>query len=260
MRFLLEKGVVLKKTIGVVGELMDVAVLIFDENGLKFSGMDSSHVSMVSTTFDKSLFKEYELPEGNLSIGIGLKTFTSILKLVSDNDQLQVKHDGKSNGDVVNIQFADTKKGRNYDFDVKLMEIDNEELGVPDIHFTHALSLVATDFYQMMSDCVVFGDSVKLAISKNVLASSVEGEAAKSFMSLTGTRIGDEADEQLSMKFALRYLLAFAKGRDVSKTILVKMVDGMPLQIRFNIDEEGKSNLTFYLAPKIEDDDDNGMT
>lgn len=255
MKFLLKNGVVFKKTVGVVSELMESAVFRFDASGLHFSGMDSSHVSMVVVNVHNTLFDEYELPEGEIQVGMGLKSLNNILRLVGDKDQLQIAYDPKKDN-VINVQFANVQKKRNYDFDLKLMDIDNDELEVPEMQFTHGLNLVSTDFYQMVNDCVVFGDTVKLAIGGDKLVTSVQGEHANSFMSLDGEAMLVNEGDPVSMKLALRYLQMFSKGKDVSKKVRLRALEGVPIEVTYPMDEGGKSTLTFYLAPKIDEDED----
>lgn len=254
MKFLLKNGVVLKNTVGVVSELIESAVFKFDASGLHFSGMDSSHVSMVVVNVHNTLFDEYELPEGEVQVGMGLKSLKNILRLVGDKDQLQIAYDNKKDN-VINVQFANVQKKRNYDFDLKLMDIDNDDLDVPEMQFTHGLNLVSTDFYQVINDCVVFGDTVKLVIGGDKLVTSVEGEHANSFMSLDGEAVLDNEGDPVSMKLALRYLQIVSKGKDVSKNVSLRALEGVPIEITYPMDDTGRSTLTFYLAPRIDEDE-----
>ena len=254
MKFLLKNGVVLKKAVAVVSELMQSVAFKFNHEGLHFSGMDSSHVAMVVVNINKSLFDVYDLPEGEVHVGLGLKSLNSILKLVGEKDQLQIIYNESKNC-VLNVQFANVQKKRNYDFDLKLIDIDNDELQVPEMDFTHGLNLMAVDFAQMINDCVVFGDTVKIAIGDEKLVTSVEGETANSFMSLDGERNLSNDGDPVSMKLALRYLQIFSKGKEVSKKVIIRTLEGVPLEVTYPIDEAGKSSIVFYLAPKIEDDE-----
>jgi proliferating cell nuclear antigen len=253
MRLLLENGVVFKKTIAVVSELMESTCFKFTPKGLEFSGMDSSHVSMTTVTMHNTMFCEYDLPEGNVSVGIGLKSLNSILRLIGDKDQLQISYD-PSKDNVINVQFANMQKKRNYDFDLKLMDIDNDELEVPELAFSHGLDMVSVDFAQVINDCVVFGDTVKLAVGYDKMVTSVDGEHANSFMSLDGQAVLPNEGQPVTMKFALRYLQFFAKGKDVCKTVSLRLFDGLPICVSYNIGPF--SELTFYLAPKVEEEDE----
>lgn len=255
MKLLLENGAVFKKTIAVVSELMESACFKFTSEGIEFSGMDSSHVSMTTVIMHNSLFKEYDLPEGNVSAGMGLRSLNNILKLVGDKDQLQISYD-TSKDNAINVQFANVQKKRNYDFDLKLMDIDNDELEVPKLAFTHGLDMVSVDFAQVINDCVVFGDTVKLAVGGDKMVTSVDGELANSFMSLDGQAVLPNEGDPVTMNLALRYLQFFAKGKDVCKTVSLRLLDGLPICISYKIGDNDKSALTFYLAPKMEDEDE----
>jgi proliferating cell nuclear antigen len=256
MEVLLEDGVILKKVVGAVVDLVPSACLEFGRQGLHFRAIDPSHVAMVDVQLEPTLWEKWVVPPGDLpvNLGVNLAALRKVLGMVSPGDQLRLKWD-PARDNILNVQFANVAKKRNYDIDIRLMDIEVDQLEIPDMEYTHMVRLPSADFYQCVGDCSQFGDTAGLALGGTKLVTSVEGDEAKTFMSLEGEGDGPTpGGPPLSMKFALRYLLAFAKARDVDPQVTLKMLAGMPLCVQFAVGG-GHGTVAYYLAPKVSDEE-----
>lgn len=65
-----------------------------------------------------------------------------------------------------------------------------------------------------------------------------------------------EMQEPVSLTFALRYLNSFCKATNLSTTVTLSMSKELPVVVEYKILDVGY--IRYYLAPKIEDDDDAG--
>lgn len=63
-----------------------------------------------------------------------------------------------------------------------------------------------------------------------------------------------EMNEPVSLTFALRYMNSFTKATPLSNTVTISLSSELPVVIEYNIAEMGY--IRFYLAPKIEEDED----
>ena len=63
-----------------------------------------------------------------------------------------------------------------------------------------------------------------------------------------------EMNEPVSLTFALRYLNSFTKATPLSSTVTVSLSSELPVVVEYKIAEMGY--IRFYLAPKIEEDED----
>jgi proliferating cell nuclear antigen len=61
-------------------------------------------------------------------------------------------------------------------------------------------------------------------------------------------------EEEVSLTFALRYLNFFAKATPLSGQVSLKMSPDVPLVVEYAIEDMGQ--IRFYLAPKIEEDEE----
>jgi len=67
-----------------------------------------------------------------------------------------------------------------------------------------------------------------------------------------------KVEDEVSLTFALRYLNFFAKATPLSSTVTLKMSPDVPLVVEYKIGEDDSQmgHIRFYLAPKIEEDED----
>jgi proliferating cell nuclear antigen len=65
-----------------------------------------------------------------------------------------------------------------------------------------------------------------------------------------------ELQEPVSLTFALRYLNSFAKATPLSPTVSLSLSKDLPIVVDYRIADMG--SIKFYLAPKIDDDMDEG--
>ena len=61
------------------------------------------------------------------------------------------------------------------------------------------------------------------------------------------------ADEPVQQTFALKYLTSFTKATSLSKSVTISMGAEVPLVTEYKIEDLGY--VRYYLAPKINDDD-----
>ena len=63
-----------------------------------------------------------------------------------------------------------------------------------------------------------------------------------------------EMNEPVSLTFALRYLNSFTKATPLSSTVTLSLSSELPVVVEYKIAEMGY--IRFYLAPKIEEDEE----
>lgn len=61
-------------------------------------------------------------------------------------------------------------------------------------------------------------------------------------------------DEPVSLTFALRYFNSFAKATPLSPTVCLQLSKQLPIVVDYSIESMG--HLKFFLAPKMEDDEE----
>merc|ERR1719266_747590 len=112
---------------------------------------------------------------------------------------------------------------------MKLMNLDQEHLGIPETDYAAVVKLPSGEFQR----------NIKLAQTANV---DKEEEA-----------VTIDIQEPVTLTFACRYLNMFTKANCLAPQVTLSMSPEVPLVVEYKIGDIG--HIRYYLAPKIEDED-----
>lgn len=260
-RFRLEQAGVFKHIIEACKDLIKETNFDFDEQGLGTVSMDSSHVAMVVVRINKEAFVEHKLARPK-TIGLNMASLCKVLKTCQESDTLTLSNDGEDK-----LSFLVENGESPASLSMKTMDIDADRLGIPDnLTYSAVVTMSSRRFKALTNEFANFGDTVRIAVSKEGVAFSVKGGDIADYNRLlhsTSTVVGDaknpdsvhvvlnEAMEE-PMTFALKYLIEFAKGSSVASRISLSLKPEMPLCVEYALDS-GLGSLKYYLAPKIDD-------
>lgn len=122
----------MKKVLESVKDLVTDANFDCNATGFSLQAMDSSHVSLVALLLRSDGFEHYRC-DRNLSMGMNLANMSKMLKCAGNDDIITMKAD--DTGDVVTFMFESPNQEKISDFELKLMDIDSEHLGIPDTDY-----------------------------------------------------------------------------------------------------------------------------
>ncbi|XP_042463617.1 proliferating cell nuclear antigen-like isoform X2 [Zingiber officinale] len=113
------------------------------------------------------------------------------------------------------------------------------------------------------SDTVVFifENPIVISVTKEGVKFSTTGDIGSANIVCRQNTTVDKPEESMiiemndpvSLAFALRYLNAFTKATPLSNSVKICMSSDLPVVVEYKIAEMGY--IRYYLAPKIEDDD-----
>ncbi|KAJ9064422.1 proliferating cell nuclear antigen [Entomophthora muscae] len=252
------QGSVLKKVVDALKELVNEANFDCNDSGIQLQAMDQSHVALVSLLLRADGFDPYRC-DRHLTLGISLVSLTKILKCSGNDDYITIKADDA--GETLNLTFGSQKEDRISEFDLKLMSIDSDHLGIPDTKYDTVITMSSTEFMRICRDLSTISDSVTLDVSKGGIRFSTSGEHGNGSVFIKPGSSVDEDDSStttircgnpVSLKFALKYLLNFTKATPLSSTVTLSILENVPILVEYPIGDMGY--LQFYLAPKIDEE------
>ncbi|KAJ7380805.1 hypothetical protein OS493_007187 [Desmophyllum pertusum] len=254
----LPQGNVLKKVLEAIKDLVPNANWDCAEAGITVQAMDSSHVSLVSLALSSDGFEPYRC-DRNATLGMDTGTLSKILKCASNDDSITVK--AEDTGDTVSFVFESPNQERVCEYNMKLMDIDSEHLGIPDQEYDAVVTMPSSEFQRICRDLTQIGDSVKIHCNKEGVKFSASGDLGDGSVLLKQSASVDKEEEQIKidlnepveLTFALRYLNFFTKATPLSSTVTMSLKDDVPLVLDYKIGEIG--NLKYYLAPKIDEEE-----
>jgi len=254
----LTQASLLKKILDAIKDLVTDANFDCNSTGISLQAMDSSHVSLVSMLMLKDGFENYRADK-NLPLGINLASMSKILQCSSNDDSVTIKAD--DNPSVVTFMFENSKGDKVSDFELKLMEIESDVLGIPSTDYSAIIKMPAAEFQRICKNLTILGDTVVISATKEGVKFSVQGDLgagnitcrpSTSVDSKIDDSVSIEINEPVALTFALRYLNSFTKATSLSNQVVLSMSKEVPLVVEYRIADAG--HLKFYLAPKIEDD------
>ncbi|KAF8625453.1 hypothetical protein AX17_006854 [Amanita inopinata Kibby_2008] len=165
----------LKKLLDAIKELVTDANFECNEEGINLQAMDNSHVALVSVLLRTSGFENYRC-DRPIPLGVNLTSLTKVLKCAKDDDKCTLK--ALDDADTLNLIYEAKHSDRVAEYDMKLMDIDVDTLGIPDTEYEARITMPASEFSRIVKDLSSLGESVRIEVSKEGLRFTCDGEAA----------------------------------------------------------------------------------
>lgn len=120
--------------------------------------MDSSHVSLCALLMRAEAFDHFRC-DRDVSLGLNTPNLAKLLKCAGNDDVITLKSTERA--DSLTLVFESAKQDRISDFDMRLMQIESEQLGIPDTEYSCTIRLPSSEFQRIMRDLTVLGDTCK---------------------------------------------------------------------------------------------------
>jgi len=252
----LNQGRIFKQLIESIKDLVQDANIDCTEDDISIQAMDSSHVSLVAVTLRHSGFDHYRC-DRPISLGFNSANMSKILKCAGNDDEITLK--AEDTADSLTLMFESPKQDRIADFELKLMDIDSEQLGIPNTQYKSTIKMPSGEFQRIIRDLQVLGDTCVISCNKEGVRFSVTGDLGtgnvlvrtNATLEKEEDRVIIDMDEPVELTFALRYLNFFTKATALGPSVVISMSPEVPIVVEYPI--EGLGDIKFYLAPKIDE-------
>jgi len=149
--------------------------------------------------------------------------------------------------------------------EIKLSDIETEQMGIPETPYQCVVRMPSMEFQRIIRDLGIMGDNCTISCTKEGVRFSVSGQIATANLLVRANSAPEKEEDQVviameepvELNFALRYLNFFTKATPLSKTVVLSMSPEVPIMIEYPIGDAG--HVKYFLAPKIEDDGDEGQ-
>lgn len=222
-----------------IGDLCDDVNIVFGEDEISISSMDSSHVSLIAVKFASEYFQEYTV-KATTAVGIKVSNLVKVLKCIEGESILFECSDDEFHVMSSNDKYA-----------LKTIDLDTEEMDIPDMDVDVEIIADSSVIQKYIKNIASFGDTVEFKIVNEELVMRTSGD-----IGIAEMRVDQPIKimGSLSASFASRYLVTFTKAANISKKAIIKISNEYP--IIFDYEFANNSFIKFYLAPKITDEDE----
>ncbi|KAI4915914.1 DNA polymerase delta processivity factor [Alternaria incomplexa] len=253
----LAQASILKKVVDAIKDLVQDCNFDCNDSGIALQAMDNSHVALVSMMLKSEAFEPFRC-DRNIALGINLGSLTKVLRAAGNDDALTIK--AEDSPDVVNLLFESSTTSRLSEYDIKLMDIDQEHLGIPETDYAATVTMPSAEFQRICRDLGALSESVSIECSKDGIKFACSGDIGSGSVILKTSNsvekpednVSIEMNEPVSLTFSLKYLINFCKASGLSNQVKLCLSSEVPLLVEYPFEA---SYLRFYLAPKIGDED-----
>lgn len=254
----LVQGKVFKQLVEALRDLVQQSNIECGEEEMTIQAMDSSHVSLVQVVLRSSGFDHYRC-DRPLALGFNSTNLGKILKCSGNDDTLTLK--AEDTADTLTLIFESANQDRISDFELKLMDINEEQLGIPATEYKSTVKMPSTEFQRIIRDMMTLGDTCVISCSKEGIRFSVTGDLGTGNVLIRANATAEkeeeqvviEMDEPVELTFALRYLNLFTKATNLGPSVIISMSPDVPIVIEYPISDMG--HIKFFLAPKIDEEE-----
>ena len=230
----------------VLKDIINDINIYFDSTGIRISTLDTARVSLVHMVLGAENFEEYSCPT-EIIAGLNIGNTYKLLKSITNNDTLSISITGPEFMDIV--IHNDAKKSMSK-FSLKLLDIDEEVLDIPDINMDMVTTLPSVDFQRICRDMGNLSNDIKIRRHENLITFSCCGDFANQETQVT---CADSVSSEMSNIFSLRYINLFTKATGMSSSVQLLQSsenEEMPIILRYTVANLG--DIKFFLAPKTD--------
>lgn len=113
-------------------------------------------MALVSMMLKAEGFAPYRC-DRNLALGINLQSLTKVLRAAANEDLLTLKAEDAP--DSLNLVFESSDSDRLSEYDIKLMDIDQEHLGIPETEYAANIIMPSSEFQKICRDLSLLSES-----------------------------------------------------------------------------------------------------
>lgn len=230
-----------KAVFEVLKEIINDVNVYFTDEGVSIVTLDTARTSLIDLQLAADNFEEYECPEPIIA-GINVSNTFKLLKSIGNSDILTMSITSKEYMDIEILSEAKKQKSR---FQLKLLDIDEHQIEVPELTCSCMTTMASVDFQRICRDMGNIGSEIAIARHKNIMTLTCEGDFANQETSIETI---EKVEDAVSGVYSLKYLNIFTKATGMCASVQL-MQESAFLILQYNVANLGY--LKFYLATKV---------
>lgn len=245
-----------ERIVEVVRNLVSTTNWDMTVDGFYLSTMLNS-VALVEVTLPPPFFTEYTC-ERRCVLGIAMESLSTFLKCVPKDASLTISYDDTRDPDTLQMEF--NHKGASSTFIMKLMNIQEDMMQIPDSPPEFQIRMPSAKFSEMCSVMSNFNDTLSMTtcvipgfIQEDDADQAIPGQLqlyVDGQMGSNSTTLVESPDNNIVIVLSstdiafradvsLNYLSKFAKGSTLSPTVTVNIDENAPIILAYELNPAG---------------------
>jgi len=223
--------------------------------------MDNSRISIFEIHLSSDWFDGYTCEESKV-IGIHSHIFFKVLNTCEKSQSIRIYLETMES-DHMFIDFtSDSVDSGSFDkhFEIPLIDIEDTLLEIPDIEYAAEFSITSAHFASIVGQLKMFGDTINIECSEEkIQLYSTSNEVGKMMVDIPIDDIHSFAIQEgdsLSLAYSSNLMNNICLYNKISKNMEVFLSNNFPIKILYGLDSMGDAKLVFYLAPKIDENNE----
>ena len=245
---------VMKTLFEALKEILIDVNLEFSDKFIRIKQMDVEHTILVNLELDTENFEHYKCKfteKDPLVLGVNVINLFKLLKTMHNDDVLSMYVDDESQ-DSLEIRIENGAKNSVTIYNLGLIDIDEETLGIPDTTFDVVITYLSSNFQKIIKDMSVLSKNIKIQSYNKQLMLECSGDFASQ-----KTIIGENTDDIkfkiyentiFAGEYETKNLLSFTKCTNLCNHVKLYLKNELPLFIEYAVGNLGK--VTLMIASK----------
>lgn len=237
----------------VLKEIVHDVSLRIDKTGVKLLTLDGAKNALVYMRLWRQGFEHFEC-HGEHVLGLNMSSMFKLVKTSGSHDTITLYMDADATNEL-GIKIENAEKNSVTDFKLKLLDVDDEIISLPDVEFDSVITMPSAFFQRLCRDMLNLSDTMIIRSAGNQLILGCNGDFARQETVIgeadAGMSVTSKSDKVVEGRFSLKYLSLFCKAANLSNTIELFLKENFPLILKYNVASLGE--LRFCVAPKVDD-------
>lgn len=238
----------LRNSIPIISEIIDEGVFKVDSNGLSLLSPDRSMIAVVNFQLLASAFDDFQVT-GEDTLGLNLANLVAVIKRVKTGDKVTLKKDEGMNALEVILEGRGKRR-----FEIPLLDITGEKPPIDQLDFKGKIEMDSSVLEEGISDVDIVDDSVVFETHPDLFKMWAKGDVSSAQLELKKGEEGLtklESSEPLRARYPIEYLKKMVKAAKLSGQVAIEFGTDYPMRLNFK--DIDKVNLSFILAPRVEE-------
>ena len=249
------QGGAIRTLFEVLKEIVHDVSLQFDDTGVRLLTMDGAQCALISMILRAENFEEYHCASKH-TVGINVSSLFKLVRITGSHDTVTL-YMLRSCCNELGVTIQNAEKNSMTDFRLKLLDVDSQEVIIPDVEFDSVITMPSAYFQRLCRDALNLADHMTIKSHGSALTLSCVGDFARQETVIgpadAGMAIASRPDAgRVEGRYSLKFLTLFCKSSTLCNTMELFLKESYPLILRYNIASLGE--IKFVLAPSVDDD------
>jgi len=248
MKFISVQSVAFKAVFEVLKDILNDVNIYFRKDGIQIITLDTARSALIDMFLRAENFEEY-VCDDDIVAGVNIANTFKLLKTITNNDVITMSITSK---EFIDISIQNESKKTVTKFQLKLLDINEDQIELPEIDVSVITTMQSIDFQRMCRDMNNVANDVNICRINKQFTVKCEGDFANQETIIECNDDTCKEGLRLSGTYSLKYLNIFTKATGMCSTVqILQEEQNRFLILKYNVANLGE--LKFYLATKSDD-------